>query len=409
MPKTRPVARHQPPARRPARSSRLPLGAPPRAWALSGWALVPLRIFLGVTFLYAGLQKLANPNFLNAQSPISIQQQLIASVRVSPVHSILSHFVKYAGTLGVIIAFAEVAIGVGTLLGLWTRVAALGGAALSLVLFLTVSFHASPFYTGADIVFLFAWLPFILAGAGSSLSLDARIAQRAARRLHVPDPAVVAIPFAQVQAMCGYYQKGACAARGGAVCEAAACPVLLGPRPPIVTGRSPDELDRRTVVRGASAAAALGAGALVLGGAVAEVGRLIGGAPTPQGPHSFGGSTTTTTPAGGTPSTTTAHAGRLLGPAKDVPVGNAASFTIPTSGDPGIVVQPISGQFVAYDAVCPHAGCTVGYYAANHLLACPCHGSTFALSTGAVLGGPAPHGLTKLNVVEESDGNLYLR
>jgi len=101
--------------------------------------------------------------------------------------------------------------------------------------------------------------------------------------------------------------------------------------------------------------------------------------------------------------------GTLLGPAKDVPVGNAATFSIPSSGDPGIVVQPTSGQFVAYDAVCPHAGCTVNYYAANHVLACPCHGSEFQLDTGAVMNGPAPHGLTKLTVVKGSDGNLYLK
>ena len=38
--------------------------------------------------------------------------------------------------------------------------------ALSLTLFLTVSFHSSPYFTGADIVFLFAWTPMALAGAG---------------------------------------------------------------------------------------------------------------------------------------------------------------------------------------------------------------------------------------------------
>jgi len=71
------------------------------------------------------------------------------------------------------------AIGLGTLLGLWQRLAAAGGAALSLMLFLTVSFHASPYYTGADIVFAFAWTPLLLAGAGPLLSADAAIAARA--------------------------------------------------------------------------------------------------------------------------------------------------------------------------------------------------------------------------------------
>ncbi len=106
--------------------------------------------------------------------------------------------------------------------------------------------------------------------------------------------------------------------------------------------------------------------------------------------------------------TTPTPKGTLLGAAKDVPKGHAAAFTIPSSGDPGIVIHT-DGAFYAYDAVCPHAGCTVGYYAANDLIVCPCHGSEFAVTSGDVLNGPAPHGLAKLKVVEGSNGNLYLQ
>lgn len=401
VPASRPVR----PTRAPER--RLPLRAPVRAWTLAEWALLPLRFFLGATFLFAGLQKLANPNFLNSQSPTSIQAQLIAAVRVSPIKLLLTHLVQFAKPIGIIISFAEIAIGVGALLGLWTRVAAIGGAILSLGLFLTVSFHASPFYTGADIVFFFAWLPFVLSGSGSRLSVDGWVALRAAKMEHAPAPGVVPIPFAQVQRLCGHYNKGRCSAREGLQCEAAVCPVLLGDRAPLVTRVALDRVDRRTMVLGGFAAAVVGASAAILGGADAEVGRLVGGAKTYQTPTQIGGGTTTTTPGSGP--TTTHGAGTFLGPAKDVPIGNAATFSVPKTGDPGIVVQPSKGQFVAYDAVCPHAGCTVGYYSANRMLACPCHGSTFALDTGAVLSGPAPHGLFKLTVVEESDGNLYLK
>jgi len=166
-------------------------------------------------------------------------------------------------------------------------------------------------------------------------------------------------------------------------------------------------------VLGAAAAAMVGTSAVVLGGATAAVGRMIGGAKTPVQAGQLGGGPTTTTGSGSPGTTTTTGAGSAsgtkLGPAKDVPVGQAATFTIPATGDPGIVVQVTKGQFVAYDAVCPHAGCQVGYYPANHVLACPCHGSQFQLNTGAVLNGPAPTGLKKLTIVEESDGNLYLR
>jgi thiosulfate dehydrogenase [quinone] large subunit len=388
------------------RERRLPLGAPVRAWTLSEWALLPLRLFLGVTFVYAGFQKLANPNFFNAQSASSIQAQLIASARVSPIHMLIGHLLRIATPLGIVIALSELAIGFGALLGLWTRVAALGGALLSFSLFLTVSFHASPYFTGADIVFTFAWLPFIIAGSGTRHSLDAVIARRVAREQHIALPEVVAIQFATVQSVCGHFNKGKCGAREGLPCDAAVCPVLLGPRAPIATRVELDSVDRRTLMLGTAAAAAVGTSVLVLGASVAEAGRLIGGAPTPKNNSnqlSGQGSTSTTTPSG------PKLAGVLLGPAKDVPVGQAANFTIPKSGDPGIVLHTNTGQYLAYDAVCPHAGCQVGYYAASDVLVCPCHGSQFQVSTGAVMNGPAPRGLTPLKITKGSDGNLYLQ
>ena len=130
---------------------------------------------LGGTFLFAGLQKLANPGFLDAQNPASIQAQLLGASTHSPIGSLVAHLGEHATMLGIGIALGEVAIGLGVVLGLWTRLAALGGMALSFGLFLTVSFHASPFYTGSDIVFFFAFIPFLLAGAGTHLSLDAII------------------------------------------------------------------------------------------------------------------------------------------------------------------------------------------------------------------------------------------
>ena len=97
---------------------------------------MPLRAFLGSTFCFAGLQKLANPNFFNANSPSSIQAQLIASIRISPLHELLGHLLRFAVLIGIVIALAELAVALGTILGLWTRVAAAGGMVLALTLFL---------------------------------------------------------------------------------------------------------------------------------------------------------------------------------------------------------------------------------------------------------------------------------
>ena len=141
-----------------------------------GRALLPLRAFLGFTFCFAGLQKLANPDFIQASNPVSIQAQLAGAVRRSPVHSLISPVTHLAVPIGLLIAVGEVAIGIGTLLGLWQRLAAVAGMAVSMMLFLTVSFHSSP-TTRAQTSFLVRVDAVAVAGAGRS-SADAMIAAR---------------------------------------------------------------------------------------------------------------------------------------------------------------------------------------------------------------------------------------
>lgn len=399
-------------------------GPPPRAVALSGWVLLPLRAFLGFTFTFAGLQKLANPGFFSATDPSGIQAQLIASDRLSPLHDLTGHLLRFATPIGVLIALAEVAVGLGTLLGLWSRVAALGGAVLSLTLFLTVSFHASPYYTGADIVFLFAWLPMIVAGSGGVLSLDGLIAARARRQLGAPPPALVAVPFATVQTVCGQYQAdgGRCRARHLNACRPAGCPFLAGSPavaraaagvPSAAPQGEPAAVTRRRLVLGGAAVAAVGAAGLALAGSVAAIGRAVGSKSASSaggGPATLGSSGGASSSTSSTPATTagTRPAGTDIGAAGDVPVGGWARFTVPVSGDPGLLIRLASDRFVAYDAVCPHAGCTVGYSEAAKLIVCPCHGSEFEPDTGARVAGPAPHGLGVVRITEATDGQLYV-
>jgi thiosulfate dehydrogenase [quinone] large subunit len=403
---------------------------------LAEWALVPLRLFLGVTFLFAGLQKLSNPTFFNAKAPNSIQAQMAGSARFSPVHAMLTPLLHYAATIGYTIAFGEVAIGLGIVVGLWTRAAAIGGALLSFMLFLTVSFHASPYFTGADIVFFFAWMPFIVAGGGSRLSLDGWIARRAAREQGQTLLGFVPIEFALVQRMCGNFSDNTCRARRGAPCDAAFCPVLIGERAPLAARGATDAVDRRALVMGGVAAAVAGASAVALGFGSKVIGARLNhssASSSSGGQLSLGSTTTTTTPPTTTTtahSTTTTHAGQattttttpptttttaaknqgtLLGRANQISVGKPATFSVPSNGDPAIVFELAANDYVAYDTVCPHAGCTVQYAGSADVMICPCHGSQFEVKTGNVLNGPAPHGLTKLDVYEGNDGNLYYK
>lgn len=146
----------------------------------SEYALLPLRLFLGVTFVYAGLDKLTDPAFLAATGDGSIGQQMEAVRDASGVPALIDLSLTRPVAFGVAIALGELAVGLGALAGLLTRMAALGGALISLSLWLTMSWSTTPYYFGADLIYLLAWTPLILAGA-PALSLDALLHRRRRR------------------------------------------------------------------------------------------------------------------------------------------------------------------------------------------------------------------------------------
>jgi thiosulfate dehydrogenase (quinone) large subunit len=148
------------------------------------YALLPLRIFLGVTFIYAGLDKLTDSAFMKDAGSGSIGDMMRAVRDSSAIPALVDLSLKSPVGFGYAIAFGELAVGLGTLFGLLARLAALGGALISLGLWLTVSWASDPYYYGNDLAYLMAWLPLVLAGA-PMLSLDAAL--RARRRYRVGD------------------------------------------------------------------------------------------------------------------------------------------------------------------------------------------------------------------------------
>jgi cytochrome b6-f complex iron-sulfur subunit len=76
-----------------------------------------------------------------------------------------------------------------------------------------------------------------------------------------------------------------------------------------------------------------------------------------------------------------------------------------------IVIRTATGNtaasFSAFSSVCPHAGSTVTYNKNNTSFNCSAHGSNFS-SSGAVTGGPAATGLTKMTI-EISGSTLNIK
>lgn len=307
------------------------------------WILLALRGYLGVTFLYAGISKVGGRSFLDGSSPTSMHATLLAVKGQSPIGGLLGPVEHHSFAFGLLIALGETAVGTGVLLGLFARVAALGGMVISLSLFLTVSWNATPWYTGADIVYLFALTPVLLGGAGP-LSADEWLAQQRER-------------------------------------DTSADPLAA-------------DRGRRVILGGLAALAgliALGVAGLVRGG---PSGRSSGAAP------SGARSTPSSRPAPSSSApTSSAVAGTPVLAASAIPVGGAAEATDPVTGDPMYVLQLQPGEFTALDRICPHQGCAVTFISGSAGFECPCHLSTFDPS-GAVTGGPAPTGLAKIPVTK---------
>ncbi len=343
-----------------------------RIASLPGASVLLLRAFLGFTYTFAGLQKLTNSGFFEQNAVGSMQQQLAASH--TPFHFLVVLAQQAPVLFGIVIAAGELAVGLGTIFGIFPRLAAAGGMALSLVFFLTVSWNAAPYYYGPDIVFFFAWTP-ILIGGGGPFTIDAFVAERV---------------------------------RACAVEEARTLPAAR--RREALQGET---IERRVLVAKGGSAALLGIGALVLGAVAAVVGRVVtpasrvptsGTVPSLGGGGNTGsGSSTTTTTASGAP-----HRGPALGPASAVPVGGAATFTDAAAGGPCYLLQPKAGHFVAFSRICTHEACTVNFVQSAEQFQCPCHGSVYDAATGQVLSGPAPLPLPSVPVVEVG-GTIYLQ
>lgn len=325
-----------------------------------GWVLLPLRGFLGVTMVYAGLLKFFDANYLDSASPNGVQSQMTAAAATSPIGGLVAFTAEHASLFGLTIAFGELIVGLGVLLGLWTRIAAIGGFLLSLSFFLTVSWGTTPYFFGSDIVFMFAFTPLIIGGDGGLFSLTSAIrdATRRRMRLAVPPP---------------QHESSAIAA----------------------------EVSRRALIRTGITAAIVGAGAIVVG----AVGRFSAG----------GSSDATTAGQSSTaPSSTAGPSGSSAAPANgvqiaqvaDIPVGGVVAFNDPNTGEPAFLLQPAEGTYLAYSGVCTHQGCTVGFDQGSNTFVCPCHGAEFDGSNGDVVRGPATQPLAKIPVTE-SGGIVY--
>ncbi|MEP6759673.1 MAG: Rieske 2Fe-2S domain-containing protein [Actinomycetota bacterium] len=315
-----------------------------------GWTDMPssiriLRAFLGATFLFAGAQKLFDPNFLHTGSATFIGTQLHGFARGTPAGPLLSILNRAPVLAGIGIALLEIAIGVATLLGVAPLTAALGGIVVSATLWLSATWHVHPYFLGSDSVYAVAWIALL----ASLWQMDR------ARNGGVRGPLEVLDTMDRRQ-----FLRGGVVA-GLSIGVAAASKALAGP----ITSTA-------------------------VGGTQAQ-GRPAGATGNPSGSTGASGSTGS----GHSPSV----GGRTITTLDRLPVGKAIGFTAPGVGA-AVLVRLATDNVVAYSRICTHAGCLVGYDSSNRILFCPCHGAEFDPARGAMpIAGPAPTALQMIPVV----------
>ncbi len=408
-----------------------------------GWILLPMRIFLGLTFIYAGIQKLTDPQFFNPSTPGYIGKQILRFAYGSPMHDFLIGVAHpHAVLFGWTTALGEIAVGLAIYAGFLFRPAAFFGMLLSLTFFLSASWNTYPYFYGSDIVFVFCWITMILSGSLNTglPSIDDWLLDQLIPGGNTGQKLHPVLQLYILLVVAGAPQKSSYTAGIS----------LLGTN--LMTGSSlqghghkPDatqtaQMTRRNILQDWVVGAAAIASIAVLGiplrifsndpnenvtqtsgnmtntastpevSNTPEASRTPGKASTPEASRTPGKASTTTASATPINLVKPVAVGDTIVQASAVPKNSFVTFTLASSQDSAVLIHLPSDKFVAFDTVCTHAGYTVKYHPDTQILVCPGHGSQFDPARGAaVLQGPAAAPLSALSFqIDSATGAIKL-
>jgi|GEM_PF-960187 len=319
--------------------------------------VLPLRIFLGVAFLAAGLDKLFNPSFLTPDTTGYIGNQLEAFARISPISDLITSLaIPNAKIVGLIVMLGEIAIGLGTLTGFLTRTAGVFGFLLSLILWVSSSWQVTPFFLVLELPYAIGWLTLTIAGADPLFSLDSCI-KRWLMDYRTSHPK-----------------------------------------------NDPKKLTRRNLLIKIGPPLMFGTGGILIWATL----------PSIKGPIKVANTSSKLIPGliSSKPATIISQTDKIenyqeLATLAALTSESFIEFVTPDTKEKAILVQSEAGVIRAFSITCTHLKCEVSYFKSPKLIQCPCHGSTFDMKTGMPTKGPATLPLKRFNVKLEGDKIVY--
>ena len=137
------------------------------SWRNQAPAFRVMRLWLGITWIYAGWDKASDSGFLTQGSDTYIGTQLSGFSSQSPLDFAFNKLIEHATFVGGFVILTEFAIGLATLLWVAPRLAAFGGFLMSLGLWLASSFHVSPYFLASNTAYAVLWLSYLLLLIGN--------------------------------------------------------------------------------------------------------------------------------------------------------------------------------------------------------------------------------------------------
>lgn len=142
-----------------------------------------IRLWLGVTWIYAGWDKARDPGFLQTNGATYIGRQLTGYATTSPLGFIFRRMIEHATVVGSFIMVAEFAIGLATLFWVAPTLAAFAGFSQSIGLWVAATWHVKPYFLGSDSAYAVLWLAYLLTLVGRRRRADVSLDRRGAMRV----------------------------------------------------------------------------------------------------------------------------------------------------------------------------------------------------------------------------------